>query len=440
MLKYAKFSRRYMKKSSIPTLAITVLIMHMLTVEGKVTRRPPIVVLPGILSSRLWASLENATNAPIFCPRNSKRYDIWVSEKQFLLPPCFYNRMVSTLNGSSCVSNSPGVTIGPVGFGNMSGCNYLDPEDPGPKLDLFAKMTNTLERYGYVSGKNLKAVTYDWRLYGDPCFTSRLFSKIKEMIETSYSVNGDTPVVTLCHSMGCPLLHKFFVSQDKEWKDKYVSQLISICGPFAGAAHSIVEYINAKPFEWIDRSYVDLLSPVFRSWPSTSSLFPQRLFTRGFSGVWDNITFVQTPGKNYTGVDSIYEILGLLQNISIGRKERNFIDYGLKFLGIQQNLRDSVLNKGPGVKSTSCLYLVDVPTPVGSVYADANFRKHVKDLTLPGDGTVSSISITGPCTQWKNNGENVSIEPFHLGEKVTHRAALSSDEIIERVVEKIMGS
>ena len=95
-------------------LAMTVLIMHMLTVESKVTRRPPIVVLPGILSSRLWASLENATDAPIFCPRNAKRYDIWVSDKQFLLPPCFYNRMVSTLNGSSCVSNSPGVTVGPV--------------------------------------------------------------------------------------------------------------------------------------------------------------------------------------------------------------------------------------------------------------------------------------------------------------------------------------
>ena len=63
---------------------MTVLItLHMLTVESKVTRRPPIVVLPGILSSRLWASLENATNAPIFCPRNSKRYDIWVSDKQF---------------------------------------------------------------------------------------------------------------------------------------------------------------------------------------------------------------------------------------------------------------------------------------------------------------------------------------------------------------------
>ena len=58
----------------------------------------------------------------------------------------------------------------------------------------------------------------------------------------------------------------------------------------------------------------------------------------------------------------------------------------------------------------------------------------MKDLTLPGDGTVSSISVTGPCTQWKNNGENVSIEPFHLGKKVTHRAALSSDEIIDRVV------
>ena len=56
-------------------------------------------------------------------------------------------------------------------------------------------------------------------------------------------------------------------------------------------------------------------------------------YSRGFPGVWDNVTFVQTPGKNYTGVDSIYEILGLLQNISIGRKERNFIDYGLKYFG-----------------------------------------------------------------------------------------------------------
>ena len=121
------------------------------------------------------------------------------------------------------------------------------------------------------------------------------------------------------------------MSQDKEWKDKYVSQLISICGPFAGAAHSIVEYINAKPFEWIDRSYVDLVACI----PFLAiniKFVPSAIIHKRFSGVWDNITFVQTPGKNYTGVDSIYEILGLLQNISIGRKERNFIDYGLKFL------------------------------------------------------------------------------------------------------------
>ena len=99
------------------------------------------------------------------------------------------------------------------------------------------------------------------------------------------------------------------------------------------------------------------------------------------------------------------------------KKKHTFIDYGLEYLGIQQGLRDSVLNKGPGVKSTSCLYLVDVPTPVGSVYADQYFRKHVRDLTLPGDGTVSSLSITGPCTQWKSNGENVSIEPISSGQE-----------------------
>ena len=429
------------KKGSVFILAVFICILHWLDVECHViSRLPPVVVLPGILCSRLWATLENATDAPLYCPRNSKLYNIWVSDSQILRPPCFYNRMVTTLNHSTCVHNSPGVKIGPVGYGNMSGCNCLNPEGPGPTLNVFSKMTNTLKSYGYIPGQNLKAVTYDWRLFGDPCFTPRLFEEIKDMIETSYDLNGGTPVVTLCHSMGCPILHKFFVSKSKEWKDTYVSQFINICGPFAGAAHSIVEFINAKPFEWIDRSYVDFLSPVFRSWPASTSLFPQELFTSKTSRVWDNITFVETPGKKYTGVDSINEILNLLKRRSKGREEHNYIDYGLRFLDIQQGLRDSVLNKGPGVKSTSCLYLVDVPTSVGSVYADANLTKHVKDLTLPGDGTVSAISVAGPCTQWKNNGENVSLEPFHLGKKVTHRAALSSVEIIDRVVEKLLGN
>ena len=39
------------------------------------------------------------------------------------------------------------MTIGPIGYGNMSGCNCLNPEDVGPKLNLFLKMTNTLEKY-----------------------------------------------------------------------------------------------------------------------------------------------------------------------------------------------------------------------------------------------------------------------------------------------------
>ena len=420
---------------------------------------PPVVVLPGILCSRLGATLNNATDAPIICPRNSKFYNIWISDTQFFHPSCFYRRMASTFKNENrkkknntstpsqqeqqqCVHNSPGVTIGPIGYGNMSGCNCLNPEDVGPKLNLFLKMTNTLEKYGYVPGKNLKAVTYDWRLYGDPCFTPILFTQIKEMIETSYSNNGNTPVVALCHSMGCPILHKFFVSQTKEWKDLYISQFINICAPFAGAGNSLVEFINAKPFEWIDRSYVDYLSPVFRSWPGTSSLFPQQIMSKTGStnNVWGNITFVQTPDKNYTGADSIYEILELLSNDKKRLKEHNYIDYGLKFWNIQEELRNSVLNKSPGVKSTSCLFLLDVPTPIGSIYADNMLRKHVKDFFLPGDGTVSSISVEGPCTIWKNQGENISIEPFHLGKKVTHKAALSSMEIINRVVEKLVGN
>ena len=53
---------------------------------------PPVVVLPGILCSRLGATLNNATDAPIICPRNSKFYNIWISDTQFFHPSCFYRR------------------------------------------------------------------------------------------------------------------------------------------------------------------------------------------------------------------------------------------------------------------------------------------------------------------------------------------------------------
>jgi len=109
---------------------------------------------------------------------------------------------------------------------------------------VFAPVINLLTNQGYVGNLNLDAVPYDWRI-PPPILEKRdgYFTKTMERIEKMYADNGNTPVVLLCHSMGCKtghyLLNFALGMKGREWIDQYVHTYMPLGAPHIGAASPV---------------------------------------------------------------------------------------------------------------------------------------------------------------------------------------------------------
>ena len=65
------------------------------------------------------------------------------------------------------------------------------------------------------------------------------FQKLQELIENTYSLNFNTSVVLLGHSMGNTMALYFLNHMTNVWKSKYIRSFISLAGPWGGAVKSV---------------------------------------------------------------------------------------------------------------------------------------------------------------------------------------------------------
>jgi hypothetical protein len=100
----------------------------------------PVVLIPGVVSSRLQANLTNATspNLPFYCQVNSEWYTIWVNSGEISRAECFLPRLMTHINASTgCSESAKGVKIKPIDFGLPSCCDILNPGTIFPELQIF---------------------------------------------------------------------------------------------------------------------------------------------------------------------------------------------------------------------------------------------------------------------------------------------------------------
>ena len=56
------------------------------------------------------------------------------------------------------------------------------------------------------------------------------FTKLKNLVEETYSANGNKKITLMSHSLGCPYTLVFLNKQTQDWKDKYILQWITLNG------------------------------------------------------------------------------------------------------------------------------------------------------------------------------------------------------------------
>jgi len=204
----------------------------------------PLILIPGLTGSGLQDKLDNA-DLPFLCPKNKDWERIWIEPGRMVQVSCFLDQLRQTFDDETqSFSNTEGVEMDTIDFGGVHGVDYLAYNSDGYPInstDYLAPLIANLESAGYVVGQNLAAAPYDWRQTKNP---NNWNAQIKQLIETMYTDNSNTPVFVLCHSMGNLEFASFMETVDQSWKDQYVGGFISAAAPWSGASLAIRALIS----------------------------------------------------------------------------------------------------------------------------------------------------------------------------------------------------
>ena len=142
------------------------------------------------------------------------------------------------------ITERPGIQVRPIS--GLQGVDYLTPGALTNHLSyVFGPVIQALKDAGYTDG-NLDAAPYDWRL--PPSELEKrdgYFSNTMKQVEELYRRNDNTPVVLLCHSLGCKTGHYFlnFVLDHpkggRAWIDKFIHVYMPVGAPHLGAPKAV---------------------------------------------------------------------------------------------------------------------------------------------------------------------------------------------------------
>ena len=336
-------------------------------------------------------------------------------------------------------SNAKGVEIRIPGFGNTSTVEVLD---PGVMFaDYFKAIVSHFVSIGYTRNKDIRAAPFDWRLgpskglfeqvpiYDFVCivfFTEQLehngyYKQFHWLIESTFSQNGNQPVVILAHSLGGLVSHYFLTKLvSQEWKDKYVAQYITVASVWAGAVKVLLGVVSGETdglFPFMAQYQIRVAE---RSFPSEYWLAP-----RPVANAWPkDQVLLSTPLRNYTA----YDLPKLMQDLD----STETTDLWSMYNGVASALSSGL--PPPNVR-TLCIAGTGVKTDSLYVYTDKfpNGSEHTS--YSDGDGSVN-INSARSCKTWIGN-QKYPVKYQELN-GVEHVALLSNPQVIALLEQAIM--
>ncbi|XP_062584872.1 phospholipase A2 group XV-like [Saccostrea cucullata] len=234
----------------------------------------PVILVPGDGGTQFEAKLDKSSSLHGSCVNKTKDYvSLWLNMKYFLpwKIDCFVENMKLVYNRTTrTTSNTRGVDIRISDFGGTSTVEWLDPSQFF-LTSYFYHIVKAMVSWGYKRGVSVRGVPFDFRKA--PNEFKELYQKMKALIEETYSINNNTRVILLGHSMGNPTSLYFYNIMTQAWKDKYIEAHVSLAGVWTGAIKPL------KLFASGDRLGVVIVKPIKvraeqRGMPSSAWLMP----------------------------------------------------------------------------------------------------------------------------------------------------------------------
>lgn len=371
------------------------------------SHREPIIMVPGIVASRLQYRLEG----------DSSWKTLWygLNDLNPLDLKNWFKRMCPESDpATGTFTNIAGLETRPEDFGGIDGIYATIPQ-----LSLlnsyFKSIIDALKKVGYVVGTDLFGAPYDWRLSGMPNIAlNGQLQQLKELVEYAYLVNNGTKVHLLGHSMGCLFIHTLLTQYVPEgWTDKYIASFIPTSGPFAGALEAFAQLMGPHAIPGYPVPG-ELLYSLTKSFASMYWLLPNaRNFEKDHV-----IARVTSTGETIT-IGNITEALKLA-----GHYDRASIaEFNFKFMEIFDAPHVPVhLIYSDQMKTLSCLYYNS---------SKADWWEHGPSNEFGDGDTIVPIESLRAPMKWADEQE----EPFTVTviHGYSHNDILHADKFVETV-------
>ncbi|TGZ46350.1 lysosomal phospholipase A and acyltransferase isoform X1 [Temnothorax longispinosus] len=377
----------------------------------KTKQLSPVILVPGDGGSQVEAKINKSSVVHYICEKVSNDYfSLWLN-MELLVPvviDCFIDNLkLNYDNVTRTTSNQPGVDIRIPGWGDPLVVEYIDPSRASPGSyfkDIGNMLVNDL---GYVRNLSLRGAPYDFRK--GPSENEEFFAKLKDLVEETYTMNNNTPVTLLAHSMGGPMTLIMLQRQSQKWKDKYINSLITLSAVWAGSVKAIKVFAIGD-----DLGAYFLRESVLRdeqiTSPSLGWLLPSKLFWK------DTEILIQSDQKNYT--------LNNLQEYFIDIDVSNAWEFR------KDNEKYQLDFTAPGVE-VHCLYGSKVNTVEKLYYKPGTSVNGYPQLIFgDGDGTVNIRSLEA-CTHWQKSQKQKIYNQGFPG--VDHTEILRNPDILAYV-------
>ncbi|KAI8463527.1 MAG: Lecithin:cholesterol acyltransferase-domain-containing protein [Monoraphidium minutum] len=292
---------------------------------------------------------------------------------------------------------------------NATGMAVVPDDGPTPgempvhsKMRLFYGLlwAHLAKAHGYVAGKDMFFVPYDWRTGIQGLEASGGIEGITNRIAAAVKKNCGQKAIVMSHSYGgnvmAAILHK---PELQKWKEENVRGWVPVASPFGGcAATTWLSQLSGDFFKLFPIVANNLLPPAVTSkWHPT--VVGKSLYKLAFGmPTWGWMS----PRPEVLGKDHML-IMTPTKNYTINDQKKLLLEMG--DVGGATLLEDSwsrsrkVLQQGPvpGVE-TYCLYGVGVPTSISLVFNNsvaerAPIPRPYKTIDTVGDGVVDITSL-----------------------------------------------
>ena len=380
----------------------------------------PLILIPGLMGSQIYSTYGKNFHQEWYCTKKANNKVAWLNPS-FLIPPrynCLFNMLEVKYNkNKQTFESKPNLKMFPHDFGGVDGISTLIDVGDIKLIESFSHMVKYMKDKGYVVGKTLFGVPYDWRLAYVGLYKGTLNNDIKNLVIKAYNENNEK-VTILGYSLGSIITTQFLGRCLTEAeKKKYVEKVIFLAPAFSGAGEAVSAswFLRFPVLDFIQSEYIE---NAIRNLPCIHVLFPNYK-------VYEDTVIIKGPNgeKVYpSGVINFLAEHGKLTGDSLKMARLN---------------EEMILENEPLNPKVPLMFIYNsgISTKMGLNFKNGYDNDPVS-ISVDGDGTVPAKGVKWACEHFASTENPVLCYDMSSSDSKFNHMGLGDNEYVNDLIYK----